>query len=286
MAHRLRISDMAGTFRPKLGHLAPPGPLHRGPAVILVEPQLGENIGAAARAMLNCALTEMRLVNPRDGWPNPAAYVLASRADPVLDAVSLFDDVPAAVADMHRIYATTARHRDMMKPVATPRQAAAMMRADMAAGKRVGILFGPERTGLDNDHVALADVAINVPLNPGFSSLNLAQAVLLIGYEWFTAEDQTEPLVLDNAYGGWASQEQVEGLYRHFAEELAEAGFFHNIEPKREAILRNLRNLLQRIPMAAQEVQTLRGMIKALALGRPRRAPYAQREKKKPENPA
>lgn len=276
---------MAGTHRPRLGRLAPPGPLHRGPAIILVQPQMGENIGAAARAMLNCGLTELRLVDPRDGWPNPAAYVLASRADPVLDGVSLFDAVPAAVADLHRVYATTARHRDMMKPVMTPREAAMAMRADMAEGRRIGILFGPERTGLDNDHVALADVAITVPLNPGFSSLNLAQAVLLIGYEYYTATDAapvaeaTMPLRIPSLRGDWASQQEMEDLFGHLSAELDQAGFFHNIEPKRDTILRNLRTMLQRLPLASQEVRTLRGMIKALARGRPRRPPYAARRK-------
>ncbi|MBX3455002.1 RNA methyltransferase [Ferrovibrio sp.] len=265
---------MAGTFRPKLGKLAPPGPLRRGPAVVLVRPQLGENIGAAARAMLNCGLTEMRLVAPRDGWPNPSAYVLASKADPVLDAASVFATTQEAVADMHRVYATTARARDMLKPVLTPRQAAAAMHEDIAAGKRVSILFGPERTGLENDEVALADIAISVPLNPGFSSLNLAQAVLLIGYEWFTAEVGTELPALE---AEWASQQDIEGLHGQFASELEAAGFFHNIEPKRESVLRNLRAMLQRIPLSAQEVRTLRGMIKALAIGRPLRAPYSKR---------
>jgi len=276
---------VAGTHRPRLGRLAPPGPLHRGPAIILVQPQMGENIGAAARAMLNCGLTEMRLVDPRDGWPNPAAYVLASRADPVLDGVSLFDAVPAAVADLHRVYATTARHRDMMKPVMTPREAAMAMRADIAEGRRVGILFGPERTGLDNDHVALADVAITVPLNPGFSSLNLAQAVLLVGYEYYTAADaspvteETIPLRIPSLRGAWASQQEMEDLFGHLSAELDHAGFFHNIEPKRDTILRNLRTMLQRLPLASQEVRTLRGMIKALARGRPRRPPYSARRK-------
>lgn len=269
--------------RPKLGKYAPQGPFHRGPAIILVQPQLGENIGAAARAMLNCALTEMRLVNPRDGWPNPAAYVLASKADPVLDGVSLFDTVPSAVADMHRVYATTARQRDMMKPSLTPREAAFAIRADMAAGRRVGILFGPERTGLDNDDVALADATISVPLNPDFSSLNLAQAVLLIGYEWFVAglatgqSDAPSAGRIETLRGDWATQEEMQQLHDHISAELSASGFFHNIEPKRETILRNLRALLQRIPFASQEVRTLRGMLKSLARGRPRRPPYSQR---------
>lgn len=263
---------MTGTNRPKLGKYAPPGPLRRGPVIVLVQPQLGENIGAAARAMLNCGITELRLVNPRDGWPNPAAYVLASKADPVLDAVSVFSSTADAVADLHRVYATTARLRDMMKEVVTPREAAARMRQEQAAGHRVGILFGPERTGLDNEDVALAHVGITVPLNPGFSSLNLAQAVLLLGYEWFTAGDDTAPSRLDTVRGGFASQAELQGLFEHIADELDQSAFFHNVEPKRAAILRNLRSALQRVPLASQEVHTFRGMLKAIAQGRPVRA--------------
>lgn len=269
---------MTGTNRPKLGKYAPPGPLRRGPVIVLVEPQLGENIGAAARAMLNCGITELRLVNPRDGWPNPAAYVLASKADPVLDAVSVFSSTAEAVADLHRIYATTARLRDMMKEVVTPREAAARMRQEEQAGHRVGILFGPERTGLDNEDVALAHIGITVPLNPGFSSLNLAQAVLLLGYEWFTATDDTAPSRLDTVRGGFASQEELQGLFDHLTDELDRSAFFHNVEPKRGAILRNLRSALQRVPLASQEVHTFRGMLKAIAQGRPVRA--ALRKKK------
>ena len=269
---------MAGTFRPKLGKLAPPGPLRRGPVVILVQPQLGENIGAAARAMLNCGLTELRLVAPRDGWPNPSAYVLASKADPVLDAASVFATTADAVADLHRVYATTARHRDMMKEVFTPRAAAGRMRAEAAADQRIGILFGPERTGLDNEDVALAHAAISVPLNPGFSSLNLAQAVLLLGYEWFTSADDTAGRQLETVRGGFASQGELQGLFGHLTEELDASGFFHNVQSKRAAILRNLRSALQRVPLASQEVHTFRGMLKAIARGRPLRAPYAMRK--------
>ncbi|MFN4277281.1 MAG: RNA methyltransferase [Ferrovibrio sp.] len=273
---------MSGTNRPKLGKYAPPGPLRRGPVIVLVEPQLGENIGAAARAMLNCGITELRLVNPRDGWPNPAAYVLASKADPVLDAVSVFKSTAEAVADLHRVYATTARHRDMMKEVVTPREAARRMRAEEGEGHRVGILFGRERTGLDNEDVALAHIGITVPLNPGFSSLNLAQAVLLLGYEWFTANDDTPPSRMETVRGGFATQDELHGLFEHLTSELDESGFFHNVEAKRNTILRNLRSLLQRVPLASQEVHTFRGMLKAIAQGRPRRAPYSQRHKKPP----
>src|SRR5690606_35520521 len=207
-----------------------------------------------------------------------AAYVLASRADPVLDAASVFTSTAEAVADLHRVYATTARHRDMMKEVVTPREAARRMRAEEAEGHRVGILFGRERTGLDNEDVALAHAAISVPLNPGFSSLNLAQAVLLLGYEWFTAGDDTPPSRMETVRGGFATQDELQGLFDHLAAELDESGFFHNVEPKRAALLRNLRSVLQRVPLASQEVKTFRGMLKAIAQDRPRRAKLAQQK--------
>ena len=152
-----------------------------GPVVILVEPQLGENIGACARAMLNCGLTEMRIVNPRDGWPNEKAVANASGADSVLDRAALFDTVADAIADLQRVYATTARRRDMLKPVMTPRAAAREIVAEGKRGERTGVLFGAERKGLHNDDVVLAHTIIEAPLNPAFASLNLAMAVLLVG---------------------------------------------------------------------------------------------------------
>jgi|ADGO01.1.fsa_nt_gi rRNA methylase len=164
-----------------------------------------------------------------------------------------------------------------MKEVVTPREVARRIRAEEAEGYRVGILFGRERTGLDNEDVALAHAAINVPLNPGFSSLNLAQAVLLIGYEWFQAADDTPPSRMDTVRGGFASQEELQGLFEHLRDELDQSGFFHNVEPKRAAILRNLRNVLQRVPLASQEVRTFRGMLKSIAQGRPLRPPLSKR---------
>ncbi len=158
-----------------------------GPAIILVEPQLGENIGTAARAMMNCALDDLRLVRPRDGWPSDRAIAAASGADVVLDRARLYPSVPAAIADLVHVYAATARDRGMVRREVTPRQAAGEMHARLAAGEACGVLFGPERTGLLNDDVTLADTVLTVPLNPGFSSLNLAQAVMIVGYEWFTA---------------------------------------------------------------------------------------------------
>ena len=153
-----------------------------GPAVILVEPQLGENIGTAARAMMNCALDDLRLVRPRDGWPSAKAVAAASGADAVLERARLYPSVEAAIADLVHVYAATARDRGVVRRVVTPRRAAAEIRTHLAAGEACGVLFGPERTGLLNDDVVLADTVLTIPLNPGFSSLNLAQAVLIVGY--------------------------------------------------------------------------------------------------------
>jgi tRNA/rRNA methyltransferase len=156
-----------------------------GPAIVLVKPQLGENIGTAARAMANCGLDDLRLVAPRDGWPNDKAVAAASGADSVLDKARLYPNVPAAIADLRRVYAATARDRYMVKRIVTPRLAAAEIAGFLGVGEACGVLFGPERTGLVNDDIALADTVLSVPLNPAFSSLNLAQAVLIVGYEWF-----------------------------------------------------------------------------------------------------
>lgn len=241
----------------------------RQPVVILVRPQLGKNIGAAARAMLNCGLDELRLVAPRQKKLSSSAYAMSAGADAVLDGAKVFPDVAAAIADLHRVYATTARPRELLKPVATPRHAAEMMRADMAAGQDVGILFGPERTGLDNDDTVLAQTIITAPLNPDFSSLNLAQAVLLVAWEWRAATVDAPPLVFDTGSTGMANWGELVGLFDHIEAELAAAGYFGNLEHKRPKIVRNIRNSLQRGPLLQQDVRTLRGVVKALAHGRP-----------------
>src|SRR5215470_8580664 len=168
-----------------------------GPAVILVEPQLGENIGAAARVMANFGLSRLRLVNPRQGWPNSKATMMAAGADRVLDGVELFDTVQAAIADCHFVVATTARAHDQAKPVIAPGQAARAMAEQVAAGNNVAILFGRERNGLENEEVALADAIVTFPVNPAFASLNLAQAVALVSYEWFKrTTDETLPFAM------------------------------------------------------------------------------------------
>jgi tRNA/rRNA methyltransferase len=254
---------MAGTDRSREKHSG-------GPAVVLVEPQLGENIGTAARAMYNAGLTDLRLVRPRDGWPSEKAQSAASGADIVLEKAQLFGTVEEAIAGLQRVYATTARDRYMVKRVLTPRAAAAEMRGHMAAGEACGILFGPERTGLLNEHIALADTVLTVPLNPAFSSLNLAQAVLLVGYEWFTAEDASPPETFVTGHSKPATKEQLIRFFEHLEEELDRTGFMRN-EEKRPSMVRNLRNLFQRAICTEQELRTLHGVVTAFAGPRPRR---------------
>ena len=233
-----------------------------GPAVILVEPQMGENIGTAARAMLNFGLTDLRLVRPRDGWPNPAAEAMASGANEVLDQAQVFDTTKDAVADLRHVLAVTARARDSVKDVITPSEAGPHMRGRAAAGQQTGLLFGPERAGLNNDDVALADTVLTIPANPAFSSLNLAQAVLVMAYEWFQAGVADEPAA-DDRFGPPATKDQLVRLFEHLEEELDATRFFHP-EERRTAMVRNLRNMLQRFGMTDQDVRTSHGVIRAL----------------------
>ena len=235
-----------------------------GPAVILVEPQLGENIGTAVRAMMNCGLDDLRLVRPRDGWPNDRAVAAASGADRVLDKARLFPSVAAAIGDLAHVYASTARDRFMVKRELSPRHAAAEMKGFLAAGEACGVLFGPERTGLVNDHIALADTVLTVPLNPAFSSLNLAQAVLIIGYEWFTAQTEPPPETLHTGHSRPADKAELMRFFEHFEEALLESGFLRQAD-KRPSMTRNLRNLFQRAQCTEQELRTLHGVITALA---------------------
>ncbi|KAF0173472.1 MAG: hypothetical protein FD162_1756 [Rhodobacteraceae bacterium] len=234
------------------------------PAFILVRPQMGENIGAAARAMLNFGLERMRIVAPRDGWPNSAAVAMASGAGRVLDQAGLFPDVQAAIADCDFIFATTARGRELTKPVYTPEAAMEHARALVAAGKKVGVLFGPERAGLENEDVVLANAIVTVPVNPEFASLNLAQCVLLMGYEW---RRQTEPaagVVQEMARTEFASAIEVEKLGDHFEERLEAAGFFFP-EAKVAGMKASLRNMWSRLGLTRAEVQTFHGMLRQIA---------------------
>lgn len=248
-------------------------PILGGPAIVLVEPQLGENIGAAARAMLNFGLTDLRLVRPRDGWPSDAAVAVASGAGKVLEGARVYDTVARAVGDLQRVYAATARRREILKTVVTPEHAAGEMRRASAAGQGVGVLFGPERAGLSNDDLSLADTILSVPLNPAYASLNLAQAVLLVAYEWFRAGSDALGEKLDEGRTERASKRDLVGFFEHLEDELAESGFFHPPE-RRPTMVRNIRALFQRAGLMKQEVRTLRGVVNALA--RRRRASRCQ----------
>lgn len=228
------------------------------PAFILVRPQMGENIGAAARAMLNFGLDHMRLVAPRDGWPNPKAVAMASGAGRVLDSAAVYETVEAAIADCTHVYATTARSRELTKPVLTPEQAMAEARAITAAGGRVGVLFGPERAGLENADVVHANAIITVPVNPEFPSLNLAQCALLTGYEW-ARHGEAPPL--REATSERATSGDVARLGEHFEERLDAAGFFFPAD-KAAHMRMNLRNMLSRLPLTRADVQTFHGMLR------------------------
>ena len=252
------VSDGAGA----VGAATPP------PVIVLVRPQLGENIGKAARAMLNFGLTEMRLVSPRDGWPNPSAGPAASGADIVLQNAKVYDSVAAATADCAQIYATTVRKRGVTKPVVTPEQASAEIHA---APGRSAILFGPERSGLETDDVAVARTIITVPINPEFGSLNLAQAVILVAYEWskgLTAERElSQPSI--NPIMPPAPQEELDGMIGQLDAMLVGAGFFH-LPDKMQSTRRTLRTLLTKPGWSSQEIRTLRGVLSSLAGKRPR----------------
>lgn len=253
---------MAGTDRSRDSGAVAEGD---GPAIVLVGPQLGDNVGAAARAMLNCGLTDLRLVRPRDGWPNPRAWAMASGADSVLARTRTFATPAAAIADLHHVFATTARRRDMVKLTVTPSEAATEIRRRAARGERCGVLFGPERIGLTNDEVALADAVLTFPLNPAFRSLNLAQAVLLIAWEWYRAEDRAPSrVVVVPSDQRQATREELLALFDHLERELDGHGFF-KVAELRPTLVRNLRNVLHRAQLTDREVRTLHGVITSLA---------------------
>src|SRR5882724_653139 len=238
-----------------------------GPVVILVEPQLGENIGMTARAMGNFALTRLRLVKPRDGWPNISAQRAASGADHILERVELFDTVEQAVADLTLVFATTARAHDQAKPVVGPEGAAGEIVGHVAAGGGAGILFGRERAGLTNEEVALANRIVTFPVNPGFASLNLAQAVLLMGYEWFKlATEGTLPFAMPER-SERASLHQIDAFFENLVRELDKVEFLRPRE-KRDTMLVNLRNIFTRMEPTKQDMHTLHGVVMAIAEGR------------------
>ena len=232
------------------------------PVIVLVRPQLGQNIGKAARAMLNFGLTEMRLVAPRDGWPNPEAGPAASGADIVLDNAKLFETTAEAIADCSLVYASTVRRRDLVMPVVDPE---AMAREIQSTGGRTAILFGPERSGLATEDVAVASRIVTVPINPEFGSLNLAQAVILLAYEWSRGAGLAQPTVREIEPP--APMDELEGMIGQLETDLEDAGYF--FPPDRvQATKMTLRTILTKPQWSSREIQALRGVIRALSTRR------------------
>jgi tRNA/rRNA methyltransferase len=257
----LEIMPGAGTDKTKTWIDAP------GPIVVLVEPQLGENIGAAARVMGNFGLSRLRLVKPRDGWPNMQAGRAASGADRILEDAQLYDTVEATIADCTLVLATTARAHDQAKPVISPDAAAALLAPRVADGENVAVLFGRERYGLQNHEVALADRIVTFPVNPAFASLNLAQAVAVLAYEWFKlASGGALPFAMPQKSPP-AGKEQVQAFFADLERELDQIEYFRPLE-KRATMLVNLRNIFARMQPTQQDIQTLHGIVVALSEGR------------------
>ena len=269
LRHGIRRAHIQGSAFAGLGET---------PAILLMEPQLADNVGMVARAMANFGLDDLRLISPRDGWPNEKARIAASGANYVIDDAVAFPALGGAIADLNWLAATTARQRDLRKPVMTPIAAVAEMRARIARGERCGVLFGRERNGLETGEVANADALIMIPVNTRFASLNLAQAVLILGYEWMRASaDQSlgrvttyETPIAPGLYLGDdrpASKQEVLGFFEHLEAELERLGFF-NPPHKRATVVCNLRTMFSRMEPTEQEVRTLRGIVATLAKGK------------------
>jgi tRNA/rRNA methyltransferase len=259
-----------------------------GPAIVLVRPQLAVNIGMCARAMANFGLSDLRLVNPREGWPRTGAlrkgaHAAAAGAVHLLEGAKLFDSVEAAVADLNIVFATTARERGQGKRVLAPAPVMQECARRAAAGEKIGVLFGPERTGLDNDEVAIADAVITFPVNPAYASLNLAQAVLLVGYEWFRASQGDVMPFAQVERSPPAPREMVLSFFGYLEDELEKNGFFRP-EGKRPVMQRNLRNMFHRMGLTEQDVRTLRGAIVRLVEG-PRKEPRTRKRVRAPREP-
>jgi tRNA/rRNA methyltransferase len=233
------------------------------PAIILCEPQLGENIGTAARAMANFGLWDLRVVNPRDGWPNERAVAAASRADHVIEKVRIFATLEEAIADLSMVFATTARQRDLQKPVYGPEEASQRIVSHIAGGAGAGLLFGRERWGLYNEEISLADAIVTFPVEAAFASLNLAQAVLLMSYEWRGQAEKGENLPFAGGLDPAAPREELHGLFGHLEETLDRTGFFKT-EDKRPTMVNNLRAIFTRATLSSQEIRTLRGVISSI----------------------
>jgi len=246
------------------------------PAIILVNPQLGENIGFAARAMANFGLTDLRLVAPRDGWPNDKAHAAAAGAAFVVEQATVYDSVEQAIGALNFVLATTARPREMVKAVLSPESAGRELRRRRDRAERSGVLFGPERSGLDNDTIALADAILTAPVSPGFASLSLPQAVLLFGYEWLKAESAAPPLGRATTFDGPATEgiafpdtrpatrAELLGLFDHLEGELDRTGFLYPPE-KRPSMVRAIRNMFHRMGATEQDVRTWRGIVASLS---------------------
>ncbi len=254
--------------------------------MILVRPQLAVNIGMCARAMANFGLDDLRLVNPKSGWPRQdeyreVAYSAAAGAAHILDSARVFGSTEAAIADLHFVYAATARERGQAKPVLTP--ATAMPEAAAATGQKRGLLFGPERTGLENDEVALADAVLTFPTNPAYGSLNLAQAVLLTGYEWFRAAhgDTPPPTAVERAPALPAKREMTLAFFDYLEDKLDAAGFFKP-EGKKPLMKRNLRNIFHRLALTEQDIRTLWGVVVRLVEG-PRESVQTRKRNRPPK---
>lgn len=246
------------------------------PVIVLVRPQLGQNIGKAARAMLNFGLTEMRLVAPRDGWPNPEAGPAASGADVVLEQAQVFETVQEAIADCSLVFASTVRRRDLVMPVVGPEEMANRL---CGSGERTAILFGPERSGLETEEVARANAIVTVPINPDFGSLNLAQAVILLAYEWSKRSELAQPTVKD--LESPAPHRELDGLIEQLNEELDAKGYFH--PPSRTQATKNtLRTIFSKTGWSSREVKAIRGVIRALV--GPKRLRQADRNRSNSSN--
>jgi tRNA/rRNA methyltransferase len=232
-------------------------------AIILVEPQLARNIGSVARVMLNFGLTDLRLVRPRDGWPNEDAIAPAAGADDVLEKAQVFPSTSAAIGDLNRVFATSARGHDMIKSIYSPRAAVNQLWTTACRGQKVGVLFGNERCGLLNEDISLCEALVNISTNPDFPSLNLAQAVALIAYEWSVGEHETPDQIFRTGNTSLATREDLGNFFAHLEEELDRTGFLRH-KKKRPAMVRNIRNIYQRAHLTEQEVRTLRGIIRSL----------------------
>ena len=252
------------------------------PVVILCEPQLGENIGTAARAMANFGLWDLRLVRPRDGWPNEKAVATASRADHVIERVTVFETLEEAIADLTLVYATTARARGIQKDVIGPDEAATRMVAHIGGGQKAGLLFGREKWGLLNEEVALADMIVTLPVEPAFASLNIAQAVLILAYEWRRQSGQAETLPIGSSRQDVAPRSELVGLFEHLEGVLDQSGFFTSAD-KRPGMVDNLRTALTRGQFSSQEIRTLRGVISSIDRRHERPNPNRQKPAPKAE---